>query len=1177
MGKGKRRDGGGGSGGGSKKAAKKAVGSLGGVSKVSLSSEEEESLLRLVASLDATLLADASELVGRAVQGGGQSSGEEDDDDDDDEEEEDSGDDEGREGGRSDARSAKTAPSRDQMIKKLIRDGRRDNAEEVRLKAADRQQKKDIFRGIFSRKEVAPSSSSSGSSSSTVFDLERAAAVTSALPACYKVPVGLSACTRLVVSCDKKPSPKVVVVERVMAVCDIAASGTVNLFHRLSSQLCALFLPTPCPSTNANPTNAARNKFHVGKKYDTLVVSATGQVLTEAALLLEVEEIACVLTTAELAGRGLGGVAEEEGEEVDAAQNAEEHRESGGSGGAKSAVVWSHFDIPDAAPENEAQSPARQDPVVSNAMLVELEQRLRSPAVSALLQARQQLPIHRSRQLLLDTIRDNQFAVVSGETGSGKTTQLPSYLLEDMINTGRGSEAFIVCTQPRRIAAISVAERVSAEWGEESGQWVGHQVRLHSRFDRERTRVLYCTTGVLLRRLQSQEFLAGVSHVVVDEVHERQVETDFLLALLRRRAKEYPALRIVAMSATLQEGLFADYFQCPIVYLQGRAFPVESHYLPEIYQLVASAQRATAVQRGKVQARPPAAERLKAQLEGTGPAALLSLRLPRFDSDAVAELVVRIIQTFGRRGQRGSGGSGAATSKGDAILVFLSGMQAIDKVSRALRQRDLASLNATVFVLHGSLPPEQQRRVFGATRPGQWKVVLSTNIAETSVTIDDVTHVIDCALVKETRYDPATNVSSLQEVAISRASARQRAGRAGRVRPGHCWKLYTQAFEDAAMDEYPPPEIRRVPLEEVVLQVLLLGLGAPETFLSSCLEPPSLEQVRASVQALLAIGAVLPQASLPLTALGFHLAKLPVDVRVGKMLIMACLLGVQEPVLTIAAALGSKPLFVTPPSRREEARQAHLRFAKEPFSDHLAVARAYDEWRAAIAAGGRAAASAFCSAHFLNGAVLAELEALRRSFKLYLHEAGFLGEPPQQADDDSSEEEPDLQPAGRAARMKTTQQTKAQEQEKPPGGREHEDKTGELVRCALVAGLTSQVVRVSRFLEREKARSRPRGASRQDQQPIRAMQVSNPDPRARSASASDPLSPLPAPCRPTARRCSCTLAASRTRSSRRCWKAITASGRTRTSSITRRCCRASCTSTTAPLCRRPRCCCSAAL
>ena len=333
---------------------------------------------------------------------------------------------------------------------------------------------------------------------------------------------------------------------------------------------------------------------------------------------------------------------------------------------------------------------------------------------------------------------------------SGKTTQLPAYLLEDLITRGVGSEGYIICTQPRRIAAITVAERVAYERQEAVGKTVGYSVRLNSRMSSS-TRILYCTTGVLLRRLQHPEFLASVSHIVVDEVHERQVETDFLMTLLKQNAPNYPHLRLVMMSATMQEGLFSDYFSCPIIYVKGRCFNVEQHYIKDIHKLVAIQQKEAAVERGK-ESSWKGGKGMKLSL----PNELMNYeKPPRFDAEIVAETIIRIIQTYSKRDRTSSFQTNVLSNPletGDAILVFLSGIQQITKVNRALRQRNMDSLFAQVHMLHGSLQPEAQRRVFKKTKPGEWKIILCTNIAETSVTVEDVTHVVDCGMVK-VRYN----------------------------------------------------------------------------------------------------------------------------------------------------------------------------------------------------------------------------------------------------------------------------------------------------------------------------------------------------------------------------------------------------------------------------------------
>lgn len=335
-----------------------------------------------------------------------------------------------------------------------------------------------------------------------------------------------------------------------------------------------------------------------------------------------------------------------------------------------------------------------------------------------------------------------------------------------MYSRGLGGEAFIICTQPRRIAAISIAERVAYERMETVGNTVGYQVRLNSCCG-PNTRILYCTTGVLLRRMQHPDFLSSVSHIMVDEVHERQLDTDFLIALLKERIVQYPHLRLILMSATMEEGLFSEYLSCPIEYVFGRCFPVKEHYLEEIQKLVGIQQKLQAKEspkkftdpkgnvkdrsfKGKGSEHVGGDDGRDARLHSAGGSRVA--HRPKFDAELIAEAVIRIIQTHSQRNRSGvfqvAPSSLKTSETGDAILVFLDGIASITKVSRALRQRNMNSLNAEVLMLHSSLGTEIQRKAFKKTKPGEWKIVLSTNIAETSLTIEDVTHVLDCGTVK---------------------------------------------------------------------------------------------------------------------------------------------------------------------------------------------------------------------------------------------------------------------------------------------------------------------------------------------------------------------------------------------------------------------------------------------
>lgn len=367
-----------------------------------------------------------------------------------------------------------------------------------------------------------------------------------------------------------------------------------------------------------------------------------------------------------------------------------------------------------------------------------------------------------------------------------------------------------------------------------------------------------------------------------------------------------------------------------------------------------------------------------------------------------------------------------------------------------------------VFILHSSIPSEQQNKVFAKLQsPFEWKIVLSTNIAESSVTVDDVVHVIDTGFVREMTFDPVSRVSLLSTVFASKASLTQRCGRAGRVRPGDCWRLFSEEFvESPRLQEYSLPEIKRVPLEDVVLQILILQLGNPREFLSKCMDPPSAEQVDEALQVLLEIGAItatekdidfLPEGKegaqkltaagksvlfqpfmYSITPLGHHLANLPVDVRLGKMLIYASIFGCLEPALTIVATLSGKSPMVTPPNKRDEANAAHAKFCVNtskknkhpffmgvasvpgqkadgkgpstrpvmpslysPYSDHIAFVRIYDTFinvHKEYSRGGRRGPEVynFCQTNHLSMKVLDDITALREQFRKYLNNAGFL-------------------------------------------------------------------------------------------------------------------------------------------------------------------------------------------
>eukprot|EP00898_Chlorokybus_atmophyticus_P004343 jgi/Chlat1/490/Chrsp103S00981 len=675
-----------------------------------------------------------------------------------------------------------------------------------------------------------------------------------------------------------------------------------------------------------------------------------------------------------------------------------------------------------------------------------LTQRQQQRDYQVLAKERNALPITGIHSGLLEALEHGDVAVVSGETGSGKTTQVPQYILDYMIMQSEGAKCNIVCTQPRRIAAVSVAERVATERCEpapgQSGGLVGYHVRLDAAATPS-TRLLFCTTGVLLRRLASNPDLIDVSHVIVDEVHERTLQSDFLLIILReivRRRRDscnsggdLPPLKLVLMSATLDAELFAGYFQdylhqtCPVLSAPGRTFPVDAHYLEDIYEKTGyrlatdsqAALRPTQRQGAKDYKNIVDVNRgrREAVASGFGDEATMGdeavnpnydyadymsysettrRNLARLDEDRIDyELLEELVAHVDEAHPPG------------AILVFLPGMGEIRDLHERLaatRRFGQGAAAQWLLPLHSSLPPEDQRRIFLTPPQGVRKVVIATNIAETSITIPDVVYVIDSGKVKENRYDPHRGMSSLVEAWISQASSRQRKGRAGRVQPGQSFALYTRK-RASQLAAYQLPEIMRVPLVEVCLQAKLLRIGTSVgELLDKAVQPPKHEAVTSALKTLTEVGAIDEQERL--TPLGQHLAALPVDVHAGKLLICAACFGCLAPALTIAACLSYKTPFAGGLEQRDaadRARQALVasasadqsnadfaRIARGQQSDHLAAVAAFSGWQDAYERGGRRKAADFCRQHYLSSQTLEMLADMRGQFARLLADMQFV-------------------------------------------------------------------------------------------------------------------------------------------------------------------------------------------
>jgi ATP-dependent helicase HrpA len=503
------------------------------------------------------------------------------------------------------------------------------------------------------------------------------------------------------------------------------------------------------------------------------------------------------------------------------------------------------------------------------------------------------LPVSERRDDIMDAIRDNQVVIVAGETGSGKTTQLPKMCLA----LGRGTKARIGHTQPRRIAARSVADRIAHELGEKAGG-AGGRVGYKIRFDdhvSDSTAVKLMTDGILLAEIQRDRLLRGYDTIIVDEAHERSLNIDFLLGYLREILPKRPDLKVIITSATIDPESFAEHFAdvdgtpAPIVEVSGRTYPVEVRYRP--LKTIEEAPNGTT---REVDTDP---------LDG-----LL---------DAVKELV--------------------AEGPGD-ILCFFSGEREIRDAADALSDKKSGGVgNVDVLPLFGRLSAAEQHRVF-STGPRR-RIVLATNIAETSLTVPGIKYVVDTGYARISRYSHRTKVQRLPVEEISQASARQRSGRCGRTSDGIAVRLYSEEnFE--ARPEYTDPEILRTHLSSVILSMTALGLGAIADF--PFLQPPDSKSVRDGIQLLRELGALSESQDdgLTLTRVGRDMARIPTDPRLARMLAAAHERNVLEQVAVIVSALSIQDVRERPLEHQARADQLHARFAAD--SDFISVLKLWN-------------------------------------------------------------------------------------------------------------------------------------------------------------------------------------------------------------------------------------------
>ncbi|KAL1834084.1 hypothetical protein ACET3Z_003735 [Daucus carota] len=496
---------------------------------------------------------------------------------------------------------------------------------------------------------------------------------------------------------------------------------------------------------------------------------------------------------------------------------------------------------------------------------------------------RRSLPVYSYREELLKAVEEHQVVIVVGETGSGKTTQIPQYLHE----AGYTRHGKIGCTQPRRVAAMSVSARVSQEMGVKLGHEVGYSIRFED-CSSDKTVIKYMTDGMLLREFLGEPDLSSYSVVMVDEAHERTLSTDILFGLVKDIARSRPDLKLLISSATLDAKKFSDYFDCaPIFNIPGRRFPVEINYT-----------------------RAPEADYL--------------------DAAIVTALQIHVTRPLG---------------DGD-ILVFLTGQEEIEMAEEILkrRTRGLGTKIGELIIcpIYANLPTELQAKIFEPTPKSARKVVLATNIAETSLTIDGIKYVIDPGFVKMKSYSPRTGMESLLVTPISKASANQRAGRAGRTGPGECFRLYTSYNYQNDLEDNTVPEIQRTNLGNVVLNLKSLGIDDLVNF--DFIDPPPEASLLKALELLFALSVLNKKGEL--TKVGRKMAEFPLDPMLSKMIVASEKYRCSDEMISIAAMLSiGSSIFYRPKDKQVHADNARMNFYTGHVGDHIALFRIYNSWK----------------------------------------------------------------------------------------------------------------------------------------------------------------------------------------------------------------------------------------
>ncbi|XP_027848814.2 probable ATP-dependent RNA helicase DHX34 [Aphis gossypii] len=577
-------------------------------------------------------------------------------------------------------------------------------------------------------------------------------------------------------------------------------------------------------------------------------------------------------------------------------------------------------------------------------MYMDFKQKEKFNKLRKLRETQQNLPVYQFKDEIIEAVKNHRVVIIAGDTGCGKSTQIPQYL------SNAGFKR-IACTQPRRIACISLSKRVAYESLSIHNNDVGYQIRFEKTVNKD-TKILFLTEGLLLRQVCGEDLLSQYDVIVLDEIHERHLHGDFLLGVMKCLLHQRSDVKLVLMSATINVDLFSKYFSplAKLIQVPGRLYPIKLEYHPIISEMK-----------------------------------VLGKKSERFDPSPFIKVMHMIDKKYPKH------------ERGD-VLMFLSGMAEITAVVDAARVYCEKNDSWIILPLHSSMSLGEQDKVFDYAPEGTRKCIVSTNIAETSITIDGIRFVVDSGKVKEMSYDSTSKVQRLKEFWVSKASADQRKGRAGRTGPGVCYRLYSEDEFDA-MADYSTPELQKVPLDALLLQMVAMGL--PNARLFPFIEPPQSENIENAIESLKQHGALTKEERL--TPIGKMLSQLPVDIPLGKMLIMGSLFDQLEPVLSLACVLSVQTPFTNKAYKDTECERARMDLESD-HGDPIILLNAFKQWLELKSDGQNTNTRQWCKRRGFEEQRFYEMTKLRRQFKDLLDECGLVKNEEKNMDDMTSAE-----------------------------------------------------------------------------------------------------------------------------------------------------------------------------